>query len=135
MLNLTRVVRVVKQSQHFCKLRYFLQFNNCINSIILTFLRLFERYFLQFNNGRNLTSHPNPERQGVKSILTTLAPIFGCIIVCAPQIVGNSGLVLVRFLLVCGSLGLVRCEFEILGPIRFPGFPVNRFPHFCCALF
>ena len=61
--------------------------------------------------------------------------VAGCIIVCAPQIVGSSGLVLVRFLLVWGSLGLVHCEFEILGPIRFPGFPVNRFPHFCCYLF
>ena len=40
------------------------------------------------------------------------------------------GLVLVGFLLVLGSLGLVRFEFEVWGPFRFPGFPVKRFPHF-----
>ena len=45
------------------------------------------------------------------------------------------GLVLVSFLLVWGSLGLVRFEFEVLGPFRFPGFPVNRFPHSRYALF
>ena len=56
----------------------------------------------------------------------------GCIIVCAPQIMVSLGLVLVGFLLVLGSLG-VRCEFEVWGPFRFPGFPVNRFPHFRCA--
>ena len=46
----------------------------------------------------------------------------------------SSLLVLVRLWLVWGSLGLVRFEFEILGPIRFPGFSVNRFPYFRCAL-
>ena len=40
---------------------------------------------------------------------------------------GSSGLVLVRFLLVWGSLGLVHFEFEILGSIRFPGKPVSAF--------
>ena len=59
---------------------------------------------------------------------------FGCIIVCAPQIVVSLGLVLVHFLLVWGSLGLVRCEFEVWVPFRFPGFPVNRFSHFRYAL-
>ena len=53
--------------------------------------------------------------------------------VCAPQIVVSLWLVLVGFLLVLGSLGLVRCEFEVWGPFRFPGFPVNRFPPFRCA--
>ena len=45
------------------------------------------------------------------------------------------GLVLVGYLLVLGSLGLVRFEFEVLRPLRFPGFPVNWFPHFCHVLF
>ena len=38
---------------------------------------------------------------------------------CAPQIVVSLGLVLVGFLLVLGSLGLVRFEFEVWGPFRF----------------
>ena len=44
----------------------------------------------------------------------------------------SSGLVLIRFLLVWGSLGLVRFDFEVWGTIRFPGFPVNL--HFRGAL-
>ena len=39
------------------------------------------------------------------------------------------------FLLVLGSLGLVRFEFEVWGLFQFPGFSVNRFPHFRHALF
>ena len=46
---------------------------------------------------------------------------------CAPQIVASLGLVLVSFLLVWGSVGLVRFEFEILGPIRFSGKLVSTF--------
>ena len=53
---------------------------------------------------------------------------LGCIIVCAPQIVVSLGLVLVGFLLVLGSLGLVRFEFEVWGPFRFSGKPVSIFP-------
>ena len=67
-------------------------------------------------------------------MITQITKKNGCIIVCAPQIVVSLGLVLVGFLLVLGSLGLVRFEFDVWGPFRFPGFPLNRFPHFSYAL-
>ena len=55
---------------------------------------------------------------------------MGCVIVCAPQIVVSLGLVLVHFLLVWGSTGLVRFEFEVWVPFRFPGKPVFAFPYY-----
>ena len=49
----------------------------------------------------------------------------------------NCGLFMVMFWLVFCQLRvrLVHFEFDVWGPFRSPGFPVNRFPHFRHALF